>query len=111
MLIIISLKRILIEEGISKIIVNFFKRMPFGNQRSHFSIFTNVLHHLMKSGWDDGVAEDPRSSQQQIVQGVGINGITCHLESQVLNLTSELDLSYRVRTIGVEAINVCLNGA
>jgi len=104
--ILINLKRILIEEGISKIILDYLEWMPFGNQHSHFFIFTNVLHHLMKSGWDDGVAVDPTSSQQQIIRGVGGNDITCHLESQVPNLTSELDFFHRARTIGVEAIDV-----
>jgi len=49
--ILINLKRIRIKEGISKIILNSFERMPFDNQRSHFSISTNIFHYLMKSGW------------------------------------------------------------
>ena len=94
--------------GISKIILNSFEWMSFGNQRSHFSIFTNVFHYLMKSGWDDGIEVNPRSSQQQIGRGVSINDLTCHLEFQVPNLTPELDFSYRARIIGVEVIYDCL---
>jgi len=33
----------------------------------------------MKSGWDDDITMNPRSSQQQIVQGVSANDIACHL--------------------------------
>ena len=109
--ILINLKRILIKEGISKIILNSFEWMPFGNQRSHFSIFTNVFHYSMKSGWEDGVAGNPRSSQQEIVRGVSVNDITCHLGFQVPNLTPEFDFNYRARTIGVETIDGCLSGA
>jgi len=109
--ILISLKRILIEEGISKVILESLERMPFGNQRSHFFIFINVFNHLMKSGRDDGFAVNPRSSQQQVVRGVGVNDITCYLGSQVPNLTPEFDFLHRAHTISVEAIDACLSGA
>ena len=64
----------------------------------------------MKSGSDDGVAMNPRSSQQQVVRGISVNGIACYLGYQVPNLTSELDFSYRARTISVEAIDGYLSG-
>jgi len=51
---------------------------------------------------------NPWSSQQQIVWGVRVNYVACYLESQIPNLVSELNLSHRVRTIGVEAIDGCL---
>ena len=65
----------------------------------------------MKSGWDDGVVVNPRSSQQQIVRGVSVNDITCHLSSQAQNLKPELDFFHQARTIGVEVIDSHLSGA
>jgi len=65
----------------------------------------------MKSGWNDGVAVNPRSSQQQISRGVGVNDLTCHLEFHSPNLTPEFDFLHRACPIGVEAIDDCLNGA
>ena len=111
MWILISLNRILIKEEISKLILDSFEQMPYSNQRSHFFIFTNVFHYLMKSGWDDGVAVNSWSFQQQIVRGVGVNDITCHLRSQAPNLTYELDFSHQACIICVEAIDDYLSGA
>jgi len=82
------------KKRISKKILDSSERMPFDNQRSHISIFINIFHYLMKSGWDDDIAVNPWSSQQQIVRGVGVNDITCHLEFQVPNLTPEFDFSH-----------------
>jgi len=63
----------MLEERISELILGLLEWMPFSNQRSHFPLFINVFHHLIKSGWDDGVAVDPRSSQQQVVRGISVN--------------------------------------
>jgi len=76
-------------------------------RQSTFSLF----HLHWKSGWDDGIAINPGTSQQQIVQGVNVNDLTCYLESQVPNLTPEFDFPYRACTFGVEAIDGCLSGA
>ena len=54
----------------------------------------------MESGGDDGVAMNPRLSQQQIIRSVGIP-----------NPTFKFDLPYWVRTIGIETINSGLGGA
>jgi len=85
--------------------------MPFGDQRSDFPIFVNMLHDLMESGGDDGVTMNPRSSQQQIVRSVGVNHIARHFRSQVPNLTLEFDLPHWARTIGIETIDSGLGGA
>jgi len=63
-----NLKRILIKEGISKIILDSLERMPFDNQLSHFSIFINVLHYMMKSGWDDGAVVNPRMPSSKLYE-------------------------------------------
>jgi len=60
-------KRILVEEEISKIILYPLGWILFSDQCSYFTIFIGVFHDLMKSRWDDGVAMNPWSSQQQIV--------------------------------------------
>jgi len=65
----------------------------------------------MKNGWDDGVAVNPRSSQQQVIRGISVNDVTCRLRFHVPNLTFELDFLHQVHAIGVEAINGCLSGA
>jgi len=64
----------------------------------------------MKSRWDDGVVMNPWSSQQQIIWGVSVNDIACHLGSQVPNLAPKFDLSHRARTIGVEIIDDSFSG-
>jgi len=48
---------------------------------------------------------NPRSFQQQVVRGVSVNDITCHLGFKVSNLTSEFDFFHRARTIGIEVID------
>ena len=85
--------------------------MLLGDQRSDFSIFVNILHDLMESRGDDEVAMNPWSSQQQVIRSVSVNKIAHHLRSQVADLVFEFNLSYRVRTISVEAINDSLSGA
>ena len=59
----------------------------------------------MESRGDDGVAMNPRSSQQQIIRSVGINHIVRHFRSQIPNLTFEFDLPHWECTIGIETIN------
>jgi len=66
---------------------------------------------MMKGGREYGVAVNLWSSRQQIVGHISINDVTRHLISQVSDLASELDLSHRACTIGVEAINGSLSGA
>ena len=53
---------------------------------------------------------NPWMSSQQIVRHVSINELTHYLRPQVSDLTFDLDLIHRVRTIGVEAINSSLGG-
>jgi len=64
----------------------------------------------MKSGWDDKVTMNPRSSRQQVVRGIGVNDIACYFRSQVPNLTSEFNFPSQARTIGVETIDDSLTG-
>lgn len=78
--------------------------MLFNNQRSDYS-FINIFHNLMKGGQDDGVAMNPWTSQEQVVWRVCIDYVTRHFWPQVPDLASELDRSYRPRTIGIEVIN------
>ena len=65
----------------------------------------------MKGGWDNRVAVNAWSCQQQIVGRVNIDDITRHLRFQIPNLASELDYAHRPRTIGVETINYSLSNA
>ena len=85
--------------------------MPFGDQRSNFSISVKILHDLMESRGDDGIAMNPRSSRQQIIRSVGVNNIAHHLGSLVPDRVFEFELSHRACTISVEAINDSLSGA
>ena len=45
------------------------------------------------------------SSQQQVIRSVDVNNIARHLKPQVSELAFEFDLSHRVRTIGIKAID------
>jgi len=47
---------------------------------------------------------DPWSSQQQVVRRVSIDDITRQFRLQIIDLTSELNLDHRTRTIGIETI-------
>jgi len=85
--------------------------MPFGYQRSDFFIPVNILHDLMESRGYDGIAKNPWSSQQLIIQSVGVKNIARYLGSQVPNLVFEFDLSHQAFAIGIEAINGSLSGA
>jgi len=86
-------------------------KMLLNNHRSHFTNFIDVFHDLTKSGRDNGIAVNPWLSQQQIVWGIRVNDVACHLESQVPNLASKFDLFHQARTISVKAINGSLSGA
>jgi len=41
------LQRILVQEGVCEVVLYPLERMPFGDQRSDFSIPVNILHDLM----------------------------------------------------------------
>ena len=84
--------------------------MPFDDQCSDFSISVNILHDLMESRGDDGVAMNLLSSQQQVIRSIDVNNITRHPRSQVPDLAFEFDISHRARTISFKVINSSLSG-
>jgi len=104
--ILISLKRIVVKERVSEVILS-----PWvdASKRSMFSFLLLHwwFHHLIKGGRDDGIAVNPWTSHEKVVWCVCYNHVTCHFWPQVYDLASKLDLPHQSYPIGIKAIDGC----
>ena len=70
---------LLIEQGVSEVILHSFECLHLGEHRSNHSIITYVFKALIQSGGDDPVGMDSWQSEQEIIRRVYVNDITYHL--------------------------------
>lgn len=53
--------------------------MSVSDKHPLFASFNCIIRNLMQGGGDNPIAVDGRTSEQEIVGGLGVNDITCQL--------------------------------
>lgn len=91
----------MVEDRISKLVLDPFKGVSACNEHSYFILLINIFHDLMQSGWNDPIAVDPGTAQQQVVGSFNVNDITPYFHLQVADLALELNFSQWMGLTGV----------
>jgi len=69
---------LLVEEGVTEVVLHSFERLCFREYCSNHSIISHIFEALVQCGTDDPVGMDPWSFEQEIVRRVNINSVVCY---------------------------------
>jgi len=69
---------LLVEQGISKVILYSFEWLHFSEHCLNHNIISHVFEALVQRGGDDPIGKDPQSSEQEIVRRVSVDDVAHH---------------------------------